>query len=148
RAMASHVRNIVPNFAVKGVWKERDRWCVSDGKHTRRYDRLAATIPIQELARAVGGVPDAIIEAVDSLRYNTLITVAIGLSTAKLPDFTAIYVPDPEIRFHRLSFPAVFSPHNAPAGQSIIQAEITTNPGDGTHEMSDYELVEDVIADL
>ncbi len=53
-----------------------------------------------------------------------------------LPDYTAIYVPDPEVRFHRLSFPAVFSPHNAPAGQSIIQAEITTNPGDGTHEMS------------
>jgi len=42
----------------------------------------------------------------------------------------------------------VFSPHNAPAGQSIIEAEITTNPGDGTHEMSDDQILADVIGDL
>ena len=83
------------------------------------------------------GTPPEIIAAVDSLRYNSLVTVAVGLDSARLPDYTAIYVPDPKIRFHRLSFPAVFSPHNAPPGQSIIEAEITTNPGDGTHEMSD-----------
>jgi len=70
------------------------------------------------------------------------------MDSARLPDFTAIYVPDPEVRFHRLSFPAVFSPHNAPPGQSIIQAEITTNPGDGTHELSDGELLADVISEL
>jgi protoporphyrinogen oxidase len=75
-------------------------------------------------------------------------TVAIGLDSARLPDYTAIYVPDPEIRFHRLSFPAAFSPNNAPPGKSIIQAEITTNPGDGTHEMSDEQIVADVIGDL
>ena len=74
--------------------------------------------------------------------------MSIGLDSARLPDYTAIYVPDPEVRFHRLSFPAAFSPHNAPPGQSIIQAEITTNPGDGTHEMSDEGLLADVIDDL
>jgi protoporphyrinogen oxidase len=42
----------------------------------------------------------------------------------------------------------MFSPHNAPPGRSIIQAEITTNPGDGTHEMSDEELLADVINDI
>jgi protoporphyrinogen oxidase len=57
-------------------------------------------------------------------------------------------VPDPEIRFHRLSFPALFSPHNAPYGKSIVQAEITTNPGDGTHEMTDEGILTDVIGDL
>jgi protoporphyrinogen oxidase len=57
-------------------------------------------------------------------------------------------VPDPKIKFHRLSFPAVFSPHNAPPGKSIIEAEITTNPGDGTHEMADEAILADVIASL
>src|SRR5206468_9368769 len=79
---------------------------------------------------------------------NSLMTVAVGLDAARLPDYTAIYVPNPEFRFHRLSFPAIFSPHNAPAGQSIVEAEITTNPGDGTHELSDDEILEDVIGDL
>ena len=42
----------------------------------------------------------------------------------------------------------MFSPHNAPQGKSIVEAEIVTNPGDGTHEMSDSEILLDVIGDL
>ena len=122
--------------------------CFSNGLFTRRYDALVSTIPIQELAAALDGTPPEILAAVNALRYNSLVTVSIGLDAARMPDYTAIYVPDPEVRFHRLSFPAVFSPHNAPPGQSIIQAEITTNPGDGTHEMSDEELLVDVISDM
>ncbi len=147
-AMGSKVENIVTGFNVQKIWKEHRGWCVSDGRSTRRYDSLAATIPMHELVRAVEGVPREINDAVQSLRFNALTTVSIGLSTARLPDYTAVYVPDPEIRFHRVSFPAMFSHHNAPAGQALIQAEITTNPGDGTHEMSNDELLRDVIADL
>ncbi|HUA22052.1 MAG TPA: FAD-dependent oxidoreductase [Bryobacteraceae bacterium] len=148
RAMAANVHHIVPDFNVERIWKEGDRWCVSNGLFTRRYDALACTIPIQELAAALEGVPREILAAVNALRYNSLVTVSVGFDTARVPDYTAIYVPDPAIRFHRLSFPAAFSPHNAPAGRSIIQAEITTNPGDGTHEMPDEELLADVISDM
>ncbi len=148
RALEKKVANIVPGFTVERIWKERETWCVSNGSEVRRYEKLVATIPIQELAHALEGVPADVIRAVDSLRYNSLVTVAVGLDSTRLPDYTAIYVPDPEIRFHRLSFPAAFSPHNAPAGKSIIQAEITTNPGDGTHELSDSAILTDVIRDL
>lgn len=148
RAMAHRVANVIPGFEVRHIWKEDDRWYVSDGRATCRYDRLAATMPIHELVRAVEGVPGEIVEAVQSLRFNSLVTVTVGLATDQVPDYTAIYVPDPEIRFHRLSFPGAFSPHNVPHGKSAIQAEITTNPGDGTHEMSDEELLVDVIGDL
>jgi protoporphyrinogen oxidase len=148
RALEQRVRKITPDFTVERVWKERGRWCVSNGRHTRRFERLVSTIPIQELAHALQGVPADIIQAVDSLRYNSLITVAVGMDSARLPDYTAIYVPDPAVRFHRLSFPAIFSPHNAPPGKSIVEAEITTNPGDGTHELTDEQLLADVIGDL
>jgi protoporphyrinogen oxidase len=147
-ALAQRVGCITPNFAVERIWREGSQWCVTNGLFTRRYERLVSTIPIQELAHALEGVPAEITAAVDSLRYNSLMTIAVGLDGARLPDYSAIYVPDPEIRFHRLSFPAMFSPHNAPPGQSIIEAEITTNPGDGTHEMSDEQILADVIGDL
>ena len=156
--MRECVHNLVPDFPVERIWKEGSRWCVSNsqsaqgqssqGQSTRRYDALVSTIPIQELAASLEGTPAEILTAVNALRYNSLVTVTIGLNTARLPDYTAIYVPDPEVRFHRLSFPASFSPHNAPPGQTIIQAEITTNPGDGTHELTDEELLADVIHDL
>lgn len=148
RALERCVRKVTPGFAVERVWKERDVWCVSDGRITKRFSGLVSTIPIQELAHALEGTPPEVLNAVDSLRYNSLVTVAVGLASARLPDYTAIYVPDPEIRFHRLSFPAVFSPHNAPSGKSIIEAEITTNPGDGTHELSDEAILADVVGDL
>lgn len=148
RALESCVRNVTPDFTVARIWKENGQWCVANGRITKRYSQLVSTIPIQELAHALEGTPREILDAVDSLRYNSLVTVAVGLASAKLPDYTAIYVPDPEIRFHRLSFPAAFSPHNAPPGKSIIQAEITTNPGDGTHELSDEAILADVVGDL
>ncbi len=147
-AMAERVPNIVSNFTVERIWKEGGQWCISNDLFTRRYDALVCTIPIQELAAALDGTPPEVLTAVNALRFNSLVTVSVGLDSARIPDYTAIYVPDPEIRFHRLSFPAVFSPHNAPLGQSIIQAEITTNPGDGTHELTDDELLSDVISDM
>ena len=147
-ALEKQVARITPDFTVERIWRESGGWCVSNGRTTCRYEQIVATIPIQELAHALEGVPAEVIAAVDSLRYNSLITVAVGFDHTRLPDYTAIYVPDPEIRFHRLSFPAAFSPHNAPAGQSIVQAEITTNPGDGTHEMPDGEILADVVGDL
>jgi protoporphyrinogen oxidase len=148
RAMAERVPTVISDFTVERIWREGERWCVSNGLFTRRYDALVCTIPIQELAEALDGTPREIRTAVHALRYNSLVTVSVGFSTARLPDYTAIYVPDPEIRFHRLSFPAAFSPQNTPRGQSIVQAEITTNPGDGTHELSDAELLADVVGDL
>jgi protoporphyrinogen oxidase len=82
------------------------------------------------------------------LRYNSLFTVTIGLASERLPDYTAVYVPDPELLFHRLSFPAQFSPSNVPAGRSLVQAEITSNPGDGVWELDDSEVLRRVISGL
>ncbi len=148
RALEQRVRKITPDFTVEHIWKEGNKWCVSNDWYTRRYDQLISTIPVQELAWALVDTPKEIMASIQALRFNSLMTVAIGLDSARLPDYTAIYVPDPEVRFHRLSFPAAFSPNNAPPGKSIIEAEITTNPGDGTHEMSDEQILADVIGDL
>ena len=148
RAMARGVRDIRTGFRVQSIWRERGGWCVSDGRSEQRYERLVATMPIHELAHAVDGVPLDIVAAVDSLRYNTLITVTLGYADQDTPDYTAVYVPDPDIRFHRISFPKEFSPHNAPSGRTIVQAEITTNPGDGTFEMAEDALVREVAGNL
>jgi protoporphyrinogen oxidase len=148
KGMERRVRNITPGFPIRAIRRRAGEWMVSDGNRERRYERLVATIPIHELVQIVEGVPNEIRASVAALRYNSLFTVAIGLASARLPDYTAVYVPDPAILFHRISFPALFSPHNAPAGKSIIQAEITANEGDGVWELTDEEVLRRVIADL
>ncbi len=146
--MAQKVRHITPEFAVDYVRKTRDGWLVSDGATERIYERIVSTLPIVEMTNIFEGVPQDVKDCAASLRYNSLFTVTIGLSTDRLPEYTAIYVPDPELIFHRLSFPAMFSPHNVPKGQSLVQAEITSNPGDGIWELTDEEVLCKVIAGL
>ena len=146
--MARRARNITPEFAVRHVRKIREGWLVSDGQNERVYERVVSTLPIVEMASIFEDVPREIVDCTASLRHNSLFTVTIGLSGERLPEYTAIYVPDPELVFHRLSFPAMFSPHNVPKGQSLVQAEITSNPGDGIWELSDEQVLQKVIAGL
>jgi len=87
-------------------------------------------------------------ETAAKLRYNSLINVVIGVDEDRGYPWTALYIPDPEIVFHRLSFPRAFSEHNVPAGSFSIMAEITTNEGDGVWEMSDDEVLARVVRDL
>jgi len=148
KGMAARVRNITPEFVVRHVRKTRDGWLVSDGASERVYERVVSTLPIVEMTHIFEGVPQEIKDCAAALRFNSLFTVTIGLASERLPEYTAIYVPDPELVFHRLSFPAMFSPGNVPKGQSLVQAEITSNPGDGIWELSDDEVLQKVIAGL
>jgi protoporphyrinogen oxidase len=146
--MAQRVENITTEFPIRNVRRHGDKWTVSDGRGERDYSRVVATIPIHELVNIVEGVPREIQECVGRLRYNSLITVTVAVASTSIPDYTAIYVPEPSLIFHRLSFPAVFSPSNAPAGVTLIQAEITVNSWDPLWTATDAELVKQVVAGL
>ncbi len=140
RAFAAACGAIVTGFRVARVWREDGLWRVSDGDRVRAYDRLVSTIPIQDLVAGLPDVPHAVRAAVDDLRFNSLIVVMLGVATPQPHPFTALYVPDPRFIFHRLSFPLNFTAAGAPTGHEAIAAEITTNPGDGVHELDDDEV--------
>lgn len=147
-AMADRVEHITNGFSIRNVRRHGDRWTVSDGRSERDYERVVATIPIHELVKIVEGVPQDIQDCVGRLRYNSLITVTVAVPTANIPDYTAIYVPEPSLIFHRLSFPAIFSPANAPHGMTLIQAEITVNSWDPLWAAPDADLVKRVVDGL
>ena len=148
RSLEARVRKLTTGFPVRHVRRRGRKWVVSNGREEREFDRLVATIPIQDLVRAVEGVPAEVAGAVGALRYNSLIVVAVGLATERLPDYTAVYIPDPGILTHRISFPGVFSPYNVPPGRSLINAEITANAGDGVWELDDEAVIRRVVSDL
>jgi protoporphyrinogen oxidase len=147
-AMAERVRAITPGFAVRHVRRARDGWTVSDGLRERTYARLVSTLPIVEMAEIFEDVPQEVKDSVAALRFNSLFTVTLGLAGRRLPEYTAIYVPDPGLPFHRLSLPGRFSPGNVPEGRSLIQAEITANSGDGVWELDDSEVLRKVVSGL
>ena len=121
---------------------------VSANGQERTYDTLVNTLPIHELLKVWKGAPQEAIDAAARLRYNSLINICIGLGEDPGHNLTALYVPDPAIIFHRLSFPKAFSERCAPPDHSAIMAEITTNEGDGIWELSDEEVTRRAIEDL
>jgi protoporphyrinogen oxidase len=146
--MAEQAGLITPGFAVRRVRATRHGWAVSDGRDERTYARLVSTLPIVEMAQIFEDVPADVKAAVAALRYNSLLTATVGFVGGRLPDYTAIYVPDPNLLFHRLSLPGRFSPGNVPEGRSLIQAEITANAGDGIWELDDAEVLRRVVSGL
>jgi protoporphyrinogen oxidase len=134
---------------VTALAKDGPRWVVgTDDGRERAYDTLVSTIPIHELLKVWEHAPAEAREAASRLRYNSLINVLVGSNAEAGHPYTALYVPDPEIAFHRVSFPNAFSPNCSPPGCTALMAEITTNEGDGVFELNDEQVTSRVIGDL
>jgi protoporphyrinogen oxidase len=133
---------------VERVTPRDGRWVVRAGGVEREYDTLVSTLPIHELARVWDGFPAAAREAMSYLRYNSLVNVLIGLREDRGYPYTALYIPDPSIPFHRLSFPKAFSPECAPPGSSAMMAEITCAEGDELWSLDDAVLAAQTVLHL
>lgn len=139
--------HIVTNFEVKKVKKEDKKWVISNGQEERSYDKIISTIPVHDLVTALDA-PEEIINAANNLKYNSLITVMIGLEKHRINNLTWLYIPDGDVITHRVSFPSNYSPHVVPEGKSSVMAEITCNFRDIIWRMKDEAIIKKVIDDL
>jgi protoporphyrinogen oxidase len=149
-AFAKRIRGRVETgWCVGSVERRDDEWLVvsSTGEECR-YRALVSTLPFHELLKVWKDVPEEVRGYANALRYNSLINILLGFREDRGYPYTALYIPDPEIVFHRISFPKAFSERCAPEGSSSLMAEITTNAGDGIWEMTDEAITERVIGEL
>jgi protoporphyrinogen oxidase len=149
RTFESHVNDrIVRNFGIKKVRRNRNGWAVSDGKDEREYERIICAMPIFEFIAALEVVPPEVRKAVDSLKYNSLAVVMVGLNRPRRVDQVACYFPQLDVIFHRLVFFDYFGKNYAPDGCSSMVAEITAKEGTDTWAMTDEQLAARVVDDL
>jgi protoporphyrinogen oxidase len=145
-AFETKLNKITFNFAVRAVKKikvgKKTKWFVSDGKDEREYDRIVSCLPIFDLADALDVLPAKIGNTVRKLKYNSLSVVMLGIDRPDKSGKFAVYYPQKDLLFHRVCFHSYMGVAYAPKGRSLVVAEITTNEGDGIHEMPDRELVE------
>jgi len=149
-AFAKHVRgSIETGWRVASVDRDGDAWrVVSDRGEERRYRTLVSTIPIHDLLPMWSAAPQAARDAAARLRYNSLINVLLGMDEDRGYPYTAVYLPDPEIAFHRLSFPKAFSDRCVPEGKSAVMAEITATAEDDISSWTDEQIADRVVRDL
>jgi len=149
-AFAEKVKGDVrTEWTVASVEKVADGWRVTSTNGDERvYEQLVNTMPIHELLKVWKAAPANVHAEAAKLKWNSLINVLIGCNTDPGHNYTALYVPDPNLLFHRLSFPKAFGSECVPPGGSSIMAEITVNEGDGIWEMDDAALIERVIGEV
>ncbi len=140
--------NITKEFGITSIKKEGSKWVVYRDNEKKVFDRIVSTMPVIDLVKLLHEVPEEIINTINNLKYNSLITVMLGVDTDKLNDLHWLYIPDKNVLPHRLVFPKNNTPTTTPDGKSSIVAEITFNEGDNISKMTDEEIVEKVIADL
>ena len=93
-------------------------------------------------------IPDRVRKAVNELVVNPMIVVSLGIAATDDQQMTAVYFPDADFKVNRISFPATFSPHNAPLHSYSIQAEITCRRDESTWAWSDRQAVNHVVDGL
>jgi len=136
------------NFKVTSVRRDGSMWEISNGGETVHADRIISTIPLQELVSMLDDVPGEVVSAIRGLKYNSLLTVTIGVK-GDVPPYSWVYVPDEGVGLeNRISFPSGFSKNTAPPGCASVLAEITYNEGDPVSLMNDDQAIDHVTSSL
>lgn len=154
RALISSLENAVAghvtlSFEVKSIRKEDGTWIVSNGRQEKQFDKIVSTIPIQDLCSAYQSTPVKVRAAAASLRYNSLITVCLGLDVKKLNDFSWLYFPSKKDgMFNRVTFPFNNSPYVVPMGKSSAAVEFTCDFGGKLWREKDERLIEHAVEKL
>ncbi|MCL2460038.1 MAG: FAD-dependent oxidoreductase [Euryarchaeota archaeon] len=139
---------IICNALATAIQKTETGWTVTAGGKTYTGDHLISTIPLQNLASCIDDLPETTSNAIDSLCYNSVACIGIGIK-GTVPPYSWAYIPDAMIsNTHRISFPSNFSPNCAPKGHSSILAEITYKPGTADEPKNDAAYVETLIKSL
>ena len=113
-----------------------------------QFEKVVSTLPLTELVKLVPGIPASVADAVSRLVVNPMIVTTLGFRGEDTNQCTAVYIPDADFLVNRISYPAIFSPHNAPPGCFSVQAEITTTPGSALLAWSDDSVVDHVLDGL
>ena len=112
-------------------------------------DYVWSTIPITMLARLTSPeAPAELTGPTPGIDYRAMILVYLQLDVDRFTSTDAHYFPEEAISITRLSEPKNYSDRDAPAGSTVLCAELPCNAGDATWSMTDEQLGEQVVRDI
>jgi len=145
-AFAAHLDNVHLGVSLRAV-DARNRTALFDDGSRTTYRALVPTIPLPVLVDMLGDAPDEIRRAAGRLKHLSLLCVCLAVDREPLSDKHFVYVHDPDLIFHRVSFLSNLSPKMAPPGRSSIVAEVsyTDRPPMNTEALI-QRVCEDLVA--
>lgn len=161
-------KNISCNKEVTHIEKTIDgKWTVhiKSGQYSTYtdFDDIVSTLPLPVLISCIDDVPAKVKKAVSQLKYNSLITVMIGVDyplglnnptdisdsslshNSKNKNYSWIYYPGKAHSYHRINFVSNFSDMVAPDGKSAMIFEITCHENDEIYNLSDVKIIDTIL---
>jgi UDP-galactopyranose mutase len=127
RALGERVHGIHLNRSLERIDLPERMLHFSDGSAVA-FDHAVYTLPLHKIADLVPSAPREVVDACTALRYQGILCVNIAVDTPSLSDLHWVYFYEDDFPFHRLSFPANFSPANVPSGKSSLSIEVAYSP--------------------
>ncbi len=97
---------------------------LQDGS-TVGYQNLVNTMPLPELVKIIGDVPNTVREAAKKLVYNQVLYFNLALRKKVNTDAIWLYFPEPKFHFYRVGCFSNAVPSMAPEGASSLYVEIS-----------------------
>jgi protoporphyrinogen oxidase len=108
-----------------------------------------STIPVTALARRVVAPPPPTVgDAAKNLRHVSIVFIYLKINKPQVSPDNWIYLPQKELRVHRISEFKNFSKFSAPPNKTMICAEITCRVGDEIWRATPDKLREIAVTDL
>jgi protoporphyrinogen oxidase len=140
---------IQTGISLQSIRYNGECWEIQTNHGITRAKRLINCMPVHELFRYVAPPPKDIERALQSLLYNSIYIVIVQVKKDTIGNHFALYLPDKDIIFHRLSKLDFLGPqYHLPEGGSTLMAEVTFRPGSHLSHLSQNEITGQVIRDL
>ena len=133
---------------IKSIQKKADQWVVSTNQGDVSGAKLINCMPLHELFKYLAA-PIQVTAALDALLYNSIHIVVLHVKRDSIGNHFALYIPDPDVIFHRLSKLNFLGENYCRQGDaSTLMAEVTYRPGSYLGSLDRKAIEERVIGDL
>jgi protoporphyrinogen oxidase len=120
----------------------------ADGMQSLPAQLVLSTIPVTHLVRtAVPDAPKEVMQSACALKFRSMILVYLAIEAEQFTEFDAHYFPGSDVTITRLSEPKHYG-LSAPAGTTILCAELPCSTSDPVWRASDRELANVMIQSL
>ena len=123
-------------------------WRLHTDRGEIEAEQLINCAPIFEIFKLLDP-PPSIKADLDALLYNSIYIVMVQVKRDRIGDHFALYVPDKDILFHRLSkLNFLGDAYALPDGGTTLMAEVTFRPGSYLSTLPREAVVDQVVDDL
>jgi len=124
-------------------------WKITTSQGVFQSQQVINTMPLQELFTYLSDVPEAIRLCLDQLIYNSIYIVMLQVKKEAVGNNFALYFPDKNTIFHRLSkLNYLGDSYCLPDQGTTLMAEITFRPNSYLSTLSSETIKQRVIQDL